>query len=77
MYKIYTVHENLLLCNEQGYFEISYKETPEISWKNIGVFKEGGISDEIVSLNKQEIHGKVIRVCNMLITIPINILREH
>ena len=76
MYKIFQVHQNLLLCNEQGYFPTSYKETPEITWKNVGVFKEGGISDEIVTINKIQVHRKVIRLCQLLITIPINILRE-
>ena len=29
MYKIHTIHDNTLLCNVQGYFKTSFKETPE------------------------------------------------
>ena len=76
MYKIHTVHDNTLLCYEQGFFKYAMKETPEINWETVGVFKEGGISEETVTLNELQIHGKVIRVCSLLITVPINILRE-
>ena len=76
MYKINTVHDNLILCNKQGYFKKCFKETPELKWSNVGVFIEGGISDEIETVYKHEIHGKVIRLCQLLITVPINILRE-
>ena len=76
MYKIQTVQDNLLICNEQGYFNTCFKETPELNWKEVGVFKEGGLSDEIISINKLEVNGKVIRICGLLITVPINILRE-
>ena len=76
MYKIVTIHDNLLICNEQGYFRKNYKETPEINWNAVGVFKEGGLSEDLVSLNKNQIDGKVIRLCHLLITVPINILRE-
>ena len=76
LYKIHTVHDNLLLCHEQGYFEHAYKETPELNWGHVGVFKEGGISDETKIIYKSQVHGKIIRICNLLITVPINILRE-
>ena len=76
MYKIHTIHENLLLCNEQGYFEKKFRETPEINWKSVGVFKEGGISEDTVTLNKLQVHGKVLQICKLLITVPINVLRE-
>ena len=76
MYKIHTVHNNMLLCHEQGYFEHAFKEAQEISWKTVGVFKEGGLSEETITLQKLQIHGKVIRVCGLLITVPINMLRE-
>lgn len=75
-YKIYNIHENLLLCNQQGYFVQNYKETPEIHWQNVGVFKEGGMSEETKIIYKSQVHGKVIKICDLLITVPINILRE-
>ena len=53
MYKIHSIHENLLLCHEQGYFQTTYKETPELNWKNVGEFKEGGLSEESTSINSK------------------------
>ena len=76
MYKIHTVHENMLICNEQGFFNYVCKETPELHWNTVGVFKEGGLSEENVPINKQQVQGKVLRVCKLLITVPINVLRE-
>ena len=76
LYKINTIHDNLLLCNRQGYFNTTFKETPELQWNTVGVFKEGGISDETEIVNKYRVTGKVIRICNLLITVPINVLRE-
>ena len=52
MYKIHTVHENTLLCNAQGYFPTNFRETPEINWVSVGVFKEGGTGEDTITLNK-------------------------
>ena len=76
MYKIHTVHENLLLCNKQGYFPTHFRETPDIQWNSVGVFKEGGISEETEIVYSSQVHGKIVQICNLLITVPINILRE-
>ena len=69
MYKIHAIHENLLLCNEQGYLKTTYKKTSEIDWSLEGVFKEGGISENTITLNKMEIHGKVLKISHLLITV--------
>ena len=76
LYKIHTVHDNLLPCHIQGYFPISFIETPELLWEKVGVFKEGGISEETKIVYKSRVHGKVIRVLNLLLTVPINVLRD-
>ena len=76
MYKIHTIHDNLLLAYEQGFFKKKFNETPELNWNSVGVFKEGGLSDNSVTLTKQQIQGKVVQVCQLLITVPINVLRE-
>ena len=57
LYKIYEAHDEILLCYEQGYFITNFKETPEINWKSVGVFKEGALSEETKVLQKNEIHG--------------------
>ena len=76
MYKIQSVIGNVLTCFHQGYFPINFPEAPEINWNKIGVFKVGGISEKQKMLEKCKVHGKVLQVGNMLITCPINILRE-
>ena len=76
MYKIQSIAGNMLLCHPQGFFPITFPETPEITWNDVGVFKRGGISETIVTIPKQNVNGKVIIISNLLITCPINILRE-
>ena len=76
MYKICETQGNILICRQQGYYPVVYKETPEISWETVGVYKEGGLSDDNVFVLKQHVCGKVLRVLNLLITCPINVLRE-
>ena len=58
LYKIYAVHDNLLLCHPQGYFKHQYKETPEINWGNVGVFKEGSLGVETKIVQKKKSTGK-------------------
>ena len=53
-----------------------FNETPEINWNSVGVFKEGGILDNSVTPTKQQTQRKVVQVCQLLITVPINVLRE-
>ena len=76
MYKIFEINDNVLFCNPQGFYPVSFQETPELAWESVGVFKEGGISDDHVTILKHQVQGKVIRVLNLLITCPINVLRE-
>lgn len=76
MFKINTVLDDVLLCHPQGYFPISFPETPEITWREVGVFKLGGIREEIVPVLKSELNGKMLVISNMLISCPINVLQE-
>ena len=76
MYKIIKITASSVLCKPQGRFDLTFKETPELKWGKVGVFKKGGIgaTEKYISIN--EIKGKVISVTNYLITCPINVLRE-
>ena len=76
MYKINEIVGDTLLCNPQGFFQINFPETPEINWSEVGIFKLGGIKDQIIQIKKCFIEGKMIVVSIMLISCPINILRE-
>ena len=75
-YKIVSIEENIMECLKVGKSEITFPETPNLNWSVIGVFKAGEISDEIVSVHKKVIAGKFIRVLNLFITCPINVLEE-
>ena len=67
---------NTMECLKVGKYEATFEETPTLNWGKIGVFKCGGISDEIVSLHVNTIAGKVLRVDNLFLTCPINVLEE-
>ena len=75
-FKIKTINNNILECQKVGKYTTSFPETPNLSWEKIGVFEVGGISDEIVHINKDEIAGKVIKVKNYFLTCPNNVLLE-
>ena len=75
-YKIMSIEEGNMECAKVGKYEVSFPETPTLDWGKVGVFKAGGISDEIVQIPKDEIAGKMIKVKNILLTCPINVLEE-
>ena len=76
IYKIKTITENTITCNYVQKETISFPETPNIKWEDVGVFGTGPINPSPVTLNINEIKGKVIPVINYFITCPINVLRE-
>ena len=75
-FKIINVHENSLECHPVGKFEKHFPETPKLQWKDVGVFKAGGVGIEKFTIPKAAVAGKVIRVKNLFITCPNNVLRE-
>lgn len=79
MYKIILIDENdknSFHCNVQGNIEIEFNEANDLSWATVGVFKEGATGEEVKVINRKDIHGKVIKVCSLLITCPLNVLHE-
>ena len=79
MYKIENIDtedKNMLYCRKQGRYNIQLNETPAIEWNKVGVFQEGALSSEIITLNRNQVAGKVLKVHSMLITCPNNVLRE-
>lgn len=80
MYKIINIPKedpDKFQCNIQGRIAIDFPEANELDWGSIGVFKEGATGSEIVEIDRNTIHGKVMKVCSLLITCPKNILREN
>ena len=75
-FKIISMDDENMECLKVGKYETSFPETPTLDWAAVGVFKAGGISDNIVTVCKENIAGKVIKVQDLFITCPINVLEE-
>ena len=77
MYKINQIETpNLFLCAIQGRIEIEFNEAQDLDWSKVGVFKEGATGNEIIPIRRETIHGKVLKICSLLITCPLNIMNE-
>lgn len=80
-YDLYNIIEDngdgTFKCTPQGRFVYKCQLTPEIDWSSVGVFKVGPSGSNVTTLHRKDIHGKVIKVKNFLITCPINILNEQ
>ena len=80
MYQIVEKNKNLpnvLTCIKQGKFEFKNELTPALNWSQVGVYKAGPtFNDEKITVNKEDISGKVLKVDNYLITCPLNVLQE-
>ena len=75
-FKIMSVDDDSLNCCKVGKYKAAFPETPTLNWANVGVFKAGGVSDEMVEIEKKNVAGKVLRVQNHFLTCPINVLEE-
>lgn len=80
MYKIVSINRDepdIFHCNIQGKIAIEFDEASDLDWSSIGVFKEGATGDEEVLIERKNVNGKVLKICSLLITCPINILHEQ
>lgn len=79
MYKIIKTEKNnpMLQCFVQGRIEMEFDEADEYDWSKIGVFKEGATGNDIIEINSKNVHGKVLKISSLLITCPLNVLREQ
>ena len=76
VYKISEIENNIITCHKIGQYPAIFKQTPNIDWSTVGVFRKGGISSEVTQLSTSDICGKVLNVGKYLITCPLNVLRE-
>ena len=76
LYKIEEIHDDEFTCKIINTSEIKYSQTPTLKWQSVGHFKEENMSVETVKVKPENIAGKVIRVKNVLLTCPINVLDE-
>ena len=76
MYKIVDIIEDDLICHPIVKSECSFDDT-DLPWKTVGVFEFIEINyTEFIEINKNEVSGKLLFVKDLLITCPLNILRE-
>ena len=76
IYKIQSIQNNDFICNQMGNHPVDMPCTSMLNWSSVGVYRKGGLSSENIIVKRNQIDGKVIRVQNLLITCPANILRE-
>ena len=80
MYQIVEIDNNdsnVFRCNKQGKFQFQNNHTPGLNWSQVGVYQLGPtLAEEIHIVTKNDICGKVLKVDNMLITCPLNVLHE-
>ena len=71
------INDNQFLCNEQGIFNYKTALAQDYNWSSVGVFRKGPISEELKMIEAKTISGKVMKVQNLLITCPLNVLHEN
>ena len=80
MYEIIELDENdcnQFICIKQGKFEFKNPHTPGLDWSQVGVYKIGPtLTEEHHTISKEDICGKVLKIDNLLITCPLNVLHE-
>lgn len=69
--------KDLFTCVKQGKFKFTNHYTPNLNWSQVGVYKVGPtLNEEHIYIRRQEISGKALKVDNLLITCPLNVLHE-
>ena len=76
LYKINHISENEFNCVKIKTDDISFAGATSLPWKKVGVFKLNEITNESVKINPNNVAGKIVKVKNVLLTCPINILDE-
>ena len=70
-------NHDAFICIKQGKFQFKTPLIPNIDWSQVGVYKNGPtLIEEQFVVQRDEICGKVLKVDNMLITCPLNVLQE-
>ena len=76
IYQVKHINDTEVTCNKVGQYKATFKETPNLNWATVGVFRKGGISADTTTIRKNEIKGKVLCVGKYLITCSFNVLNE-
>ena len=78
-HEFYNIVENFpdfVICEKQGKFLYKNDLVP-FPWNAVGVYKQGPTTSHKQRINKSDICGKVLKVSNLLITCPNNVLAEQ
>ena len=79
IYKIDSCDENnpdLFYCFKQGRLPANIQECPNLPWNSVGVYRMGALDTDLITIHRNQISGKVLKVLNYLLTCPAHILRE-
>ena len=76
LYQVKSIDGNQLTCQIQETLPCTFPETPSLNWGIIGVFAKGDLLPNEVVIDKKNVKGKVLNVKHLLLTCPLNILRE-
>lgn len=77
LYQIVSINGDELLCRRIGKFPYTFPDCPNLNWSKLGVFQKGALSSDTEIVKRENVHGKVMQVDNLLLTCPNNILREQ
>lgn len=75
-YKVIQKNDDNLLCKNIDKLNCIFRETPHLNWGSVGVFKQGNVSEEILNISMSIVKGKLLKVNDLLLTCPLNVLRE-
>lgn len=77
-FKIINIDEDLFHCHQIEKSIATFAETPHFNWSKVGVFKAGATNEnEIITITRQNVSGKFLKVDSLFITCPINVLEEQ
>ena len=79
--KGYNLYEINKITNTGKFLCLKYGKYPptfsvDLPWTSVGVFQKGPLTDTQVEICPKNVSGKMIKVSNLLITCPKNVLRE-
>ena len=76
IYKIQSIQNDTFICHQLGNHPVNFQCTNMLNWSSVGVYRKGGLSSVDIQIERERVCGKVIKVKNLLLTCPVNILRE-
>ena len=78
LYKVIDVlnEEEILQCHKITTSDAFFEDAPNLDWRNVGVFQLESIGSTIHNISQKYVCGKLIKINDLLITCPNNVLDE-